>query len=264
MEQTQQTKQQQFAIVKAAYIKILNDKDVMLNWGRPNLEALYISKIGYLQINKLQIELRIKALKRKIEMVVASINKQEPVDLINIELQIALELAKAEQDILVASSDLENANYLLTHLASPTHSNELKELYKQLAKQLHPDVNPNLTDQQRNLWHIVQDAYKSGDLEKLRSIPIVYEDILTDIDNTFHQLSDEELSIKIKVLTEGIKVLEAEILEINKQFPFNMKEQILDDEWISSEKESIQSELNQLTMYEQDLTQQFTHLVNSL
>lgn len=54
-----------FDILRTEYIKLLNDKDVLLNWGKPQLEALYATRIGTHQVEQLQLELRIKALKRK-------------------------------------------------------------------------------------------------------------------------------------------------------------------------------------------------------
>lgn len=61
--------EQQTDLLKEEYIKLLNDKDVLLHWGKPQLEALYSTRIGIFQVERLQIQLRIRALKRKIEMV---------------------------------------------------------------------------------------------------------------------------------------------------------------------------------------------------
>jgi hypothetical protein len=264
MEQTQQTTQQLFASIKQAYIKALNDKDVLINWSKPHLEYLYVSKLGYLQIEVLQLQLRIKALKRKIELIVACINTEVPVDLISIELQIAVELADAEKTIMQASTDLENATYMLSHLASPTNSKELRDLYKQLAKQLHPDVNANLTDRQKELWHIVQQAYDAGDLEKLRTIPIVYEEELLAANQTSASYTEEELLVKIKVLQEGIQVLEKQMLDIKQEFPFSMQHQILDDDWIAEEKSEQEKEIKALTNLEQSINQDYLNLINCL
>ena len=56
---------EQHDILKVEYIKLLNDKDILVSWGKPQLEALYATRIGIHKINLLQIQLRIKALKRK-------------------------------------------------------------------------------------------------------------------------------------------------------------------------------------------------------
>src|SRR5687768_4671090 len=146
--------QEQYDLLRTEYIKLLNDKDVLLQWGKPQLEALYNTRIGYLQIEKLQLQLRIKALKRKIELVRAAINQNKTIDITEIELQVAAELAEAEFRIMNEAAKLENSKNLLSHLESPERCAELRKLYRQLAKQLHPDVNDNLTSEQKNLWHL--------------------------------------------------------------------------------------------------------------
>ncbi|MDQ2721611.1 MAG: hypothetical protein M3Z26_17900 [Bacteroidota bacterium] len=128
--------QDQYDLLRTEYIKLLNDKDVLLQWGKPQLEALYNIRLGYLQIEKLQLQLRIKALKRKIELVRAAINQKKPIDINEIELQVAAELAEAEFRIMNEVTKLENSKNLLSHLESPEHSAELRKLYKHLAKQL--------------------------------------------------------------------------------------------------------------------------------
>lgn len=56
---------------------------------------MYTTRIGYLQIDRLQLQLHIKALKRKIEMVQSAVNRNIPIDVTAIELQVAAELAEA-------------------------------------------------------------------------------------------------------------------------------------------------------------------------
>lgn len=46
----------------------------------------------------------------------------------------------------------------------------LKELYRALARQLHPDVQEQMTPQKREWWHQVQEAYEQGDVERLQVI----------------------------------------------------------------------------------------------
>ena len=98
--------QEQYDLLRTEYIKLLNDKDVLLQWGKPQLEALYNTRIGYLQIEKLQLQLRIKALKRKIELVRAAINQNKTIDITEIELQVAAELAEAEFRIMNEVAEL--------------------------------------------------------------------------------------------------------------------------------------------------------------
>ena len=240
---------EQFDLLKIVYVKLLNDKDVLLEWGKPQLEALYNTRIGYLQIEKLQLQLRIKALKRKIELVHAAINLEEPIYINEIEMQVAAELAEAELRIINEVAKLENSKNLLSHLDSPERCAELRKLYKQLAKQLHPDVNDNLTEEQENLWHLVKEAYDTGDLEKLKAMQVVYEKELTAVGNKIAELTDEEITLKIEVLKEGIKVMNEQLLKIRSEFPFTIETQIKDEEWVSGQTQELKKScINYRTM----------------
>jgi hypothetical protein len=254
----------QYDLLRTEYVKLLNDKDVLLQWGKPQLEALYNTRIGYLQIEKLQLQLRIKALKRKLELVRAAINQNENVEITEIELQVASELAEVEFRIMNEVAKLENSKNLLSHLESPQRSAELRNLYKQFAKQLHPDVNENLSEEQINLWHLVKDAYESGDLEKLKAMQVVYEKELTAAGNKIAELTEEEISLRMEVLKEGIKVLNEQITQIRSEFPFTMEQQIKDEEWVSKQSEELKMELKKLSEYENELILEYQQIINVL
>jgi hypothetical protein len=49
-------------------------------------------------------------------------------------------------------------------------SSRLKELYRALARRLHPDVQEQMTPQRKEWWHQAQAAYQKGDLEQLQVI----------------------------------------------------------------------------------------------
>lgn len=50
-----------------------------------------------------------------------------------------------------------------------SQENRLKALYRRLARELHPDANPNHGWRERELWHEVQAAYVARDLERLEA-----------------------------------------------------------------------------------------------
>ena len=254
----------QLNLLKEEYINLLNDQDVLINWGKPQLEALYSTRIGVWQVKRLQTQLRIKALKLKLEKVRSCINQNKPVDVTAIEMEVAASLAEAEARIMLESGKIEKASELLSHLDTPERSGDLRKLYRELAKQLHPDVNNDLTQEQVQLWHLVKEAYENGDLEKLKAMRVVYEKELSATTEAETSLTPEELSLRIEVLKEGIKVLQEKILHIKSQFPFTVKHQITDDEWVEEETAKLQEELKQLDAYEQELTLEYEHLISNL
>lgn len=52
----------------------------------------------------------------------------------------------------------------------PEEEKELKQLYRQLVKRLHPDLNLNLTENELRLFYQTIDAYKNGDMNMLKLI----------------------------------------------------------------------------------------------
>ena len=252
----------QFDILRTEYIKLINDKDVLLNWGKPQLEALYNTRVGVHQITLLQMQLRIQSLKRKVELVRSAIARGVPIDVNAIELLVATELANAESQIMEQVAIVEGSKYLLSHLDSPSRSVELRNLFRQLAKQLHPDVNGELSPEQQQLWHLVKDAYQYGDLEKLKAIQVAYEKELIKGEKAIENLSEEEISLKNETLKEGIKLLHNEIEGIKKEFPFDVEDKIKDEDWVQGEVEKIEIELKQLRIFEAELILEYETLIN--
>ncbi len=54
----------------------------------------------------------------------------------------------------------------------PVHrgADRIKELYRKVVRQLHPDANGEFAPRERELWHEVQAAYQARDLERLEAV----------------------------------------------------------------------------------------------
>ncbi len=254
----------QLNLLKEAYIRLLNDIDVLINWSKPQLEALYSTRIGVWLVSRLQAQLRIKALQLKIERLNSCFNLEEEVDLMQIELEVAAMLAGAEARIMLDTTKIENAKLLLSHLGSPERSGNLRKVYRELAKQLHPDVNHELTPEQIKLWYVVKEAYENGDLEKLKAMQVVYEKELMQTSNAETVFTEEQITLRLALLKEGIKVLQEQIIEIKQHFPFTMESTIKDDEWVDSETTKLKEELDNLKIYEEELALQYQNMISLL
>lgn len=254
---------EQLDILKTEYIKLLNDKDVLINWGKPQLEALYNTRIGVHKIQVLQLTLQVKALKRKLELVRSAIAKNEKIDFAEIELIIATELAKAEEQILSEAKKISDSKSLLSNLDSPERSAELRTVFRSLAKNLHPDVNPDvnpdLTPEQTNIWNLVLEAYKNNDLDKLKALSLVYE---KEIKGEQQELNESQLLLSIESLKEGCQLLQNDIAAIRNTFPFTIEAELENEDWIISETEIINSDIAKLKEYEEELRNEYKILIN--
>ncbi|MEO8086745.1 MAG: hypothetical protein ABI763_08000 [Bacteroidota bacterium] len=249
---------EQFDILKTEYVKLLNDMDVLINWGKPQLEALYCTRMGICKLELLELQLQVKAIKRKLELVRVYLAKNQKPDFAEIELIIAAELAQAQLQIMTEAEKIAVSKNLLSNLDSPQRSAELRSLFRSLAKELHPDVNPDLSEEQKNIWNLALDAYKIGDLDKLKALSLIYE---KEIKGSESELTFEQITLAIESIKEGCKVLQEEIARIKSVFPFTIEKEIKSEIWVENETQKIKTDIETLKQYEKELVEEYNTLL---
>ncbi|MDR3046843.1 MAG: hypothetical protein LBU51_04400 [Bacteroidales bacterium] len=232
---------EQYFLLKGEYVKLITDKDVLIEWSKPQLEALYVIKIGAKQLELMKLRLEVKRIKKMTELAVAYLNRNETINWDKIEAKVEFGLQQDYEKILIEAERVYHANHLLSHLASPERSAELRKLYRQLAKELHPDLNPNLTENQKNLWHTVKRAYEYGDLESLQALSIMTH----DIESYANLLSADDLKLQIELLKSGIKKLIAETEQIRSEFPFTIEKELRTEEWVAKQNQQTEMLIKQ-------------------
>ena len=124
----------------------------------------------------------------------------------------------------------------------PIH--ELKRLYHQIVKRLHPDVHPNPTEREKDLLNRANKAYKAGDLEEMRRI---WEELAgtEQSEESFEDTEEgrERLRELIKKLRKRCKALEEEIRHIKTSFPYTIKALLDDDIALEMRRQELLDEL---------------------
>ncbi|WP_238883878.1 hypothetical protein [Clostridium sp. YIM B02551] len=93
-----------------------------------------------------------------------------------------------------------------------------------------------------NLWNRTLEAYNRNDLETLRLLAnILIEDIEVEKISSL-----EILKNRIQDLCRKIDCILEEIANNKEQFPINIKDKILDNEWVSEEIDSYKKVITQL------------------
>ena len=172
-----------------------------------NIETEYMLKLGSIEYRAYEAQCLSLRLKRKIELIQAKKNRQEKVIISAIE-----------------------------------ENKELKKLYRKIVKALNPDINPDVSETQVNLFDNAVQAYKNGDLNTLRIIsemvgnsplPEQHKDALT-------QLNEEK-----ERLQHLLKTIRDSIEQIKSEYPYTMKEIIEDEEQTEQKKKELENILSQ-------------------
>ncbi len=119
---------------------------------------------------------------------------------------------------------------------------EVTQLYRQLAKKLHPDLAGD-TYEFRRFWHNIQDSYKQFDVQRLRMFyqTIVSDDI--DAENENRRREEIALRTEIQDIQFNINKLKNRIANLKTQEPYVFKDKMNDRLWIVNRKQKLMLKL---------------------
>lgn len=235
--------QLEFQALREIYLTLILKLKDLAETEKPNLEAIYTVKIGFKELELLYKQAETAALKYKMELMIACINRKERINLEEIDKIIQHMLVTYYSEINQKADKILEAQQHLKCIMSTEDSDELKKLYYQAAKILHPDVNPNLSEDQIQLWNIITDAYNNGDLLTLRHLTeaILINKYVSDIYVDYYSLQQQTEFFK-----ERNKGLLNKIETIKSEFPFTYADKLHDDKWLSAEYQNIEDQITEL------------------
>ncbi len=231
------------SLLREELVRLLTEVDDLVQLVKPNLLAFYQAKVGLWELRALQAHFETARLKRKIELVQACLNRSQRPDIIAIDTQLEQDFVSWQEKLKESQKRIEAAEARIKHLLPSAEDRELKKLYYAIAKRLHPDANPNLTDDDKRLWQRVQSAYLAGDLTELRALTLLAEQ---SGDVPSPASSRDNLAKDQKVLQEQIRELLKRIDSIENQPPFTMRKQLEDDAWVATRRAEIETQIGQL------------------
>ena len=226
------------ALLREEFVSLLTEAEDLIHTVRPNLLALYQTKIGVWELRLLQAKFTVARVRRQIELAQASINRGERPDLIAIECALEVEFLEWVTKLEEAAQRIQEAENRLKRLLSPEDDRELKKLYYALVKRLHPDVNPNVTEDQRRLWSRAQSAYEAGDLPELRALALLAEKSASVPPSK----SLDSLRRDQKILEEQIATALKRVEQVESQPPFTLRRKLEDEAWLTTRRQEIDAQ----------------------
>lgn len=239
----QRNLREEYNRLRQEFAKYFSLHQEMTMHKEPLLTALFLNKVGqkYYEVFCLQTELA--RLKRKMELLQAYVNRNEKPNLISVDKTIEKEFEEYAKKIAEEARRLSIANeYLKAPILSKEDSKLLRELYYTIAKLLHPDVNPQVTEFEKVLFLKAQIAYEKGDLEELKQI---MASIKLNDKNVL--INEESLESSIKNLRQRIANLKLKIEKLEQTFPFIHRDNLQNQEWIDNENEKSEERISQLS-----------------
>ena len=241
---------EEYERLQLEYTALVEERDEMRNSDGPRLMALYMEAVGQLQYEILVLQYEIALLKQKRDLLQAYKNRREKPDMKKVEERVEQTAKTYNERIYQEEEKIKHAKEYIKEQQEEEkqeqedEKRELRDLYRKLVHRLHPDLHPEQTEWERELFLKVQDAYEKGDLDKLHELAQQLEaGMPTDaLDND----TAEEWEERVNRLKEEIAKIREEIANMLGQFPFTYRDKLKDQDWISETQAMLRKEIESL------------------
>lgn len=242
LSQLAQEKRERVTFLLNEVSKLYERRECMVTYERVHLIAVYTELLGRFQLEVFEAETTVRKLKRTSELIQAQRNRGESVNMSAINRTVELEFAEQERQLQMQLEELRQARaYLESPHLGEEESAEMKSIYRALMKKLHPDWNPNQTDQEKDLFLRAKAAYNSCDLQELRNILL-----MCDMKSSIDSITPDEMDERIAKLEQSLKDIQQRIDQLEVTFPFTYREQLKDKEWVAAEQEKLKEKIKRL------------------
>jgi hypothetical protein len=216
--------------------KLLTDRDYLTTTVLSAIEAEYNLKIGCLEYEAFTLECQMRRARRRLELARSYVNRNEQITSAIIESALDDEFSQWQAKIEEMRRSLEEAHaFEQCPRLSATATREMQKLYRQLAKRLHPDLNPHQTERERNLWLQVAAAYRDGALEELRTLSLLLDGELPSADSSEAQTSVlDNVRRRRDELRAHIERALAHLAHIKTTPPYTLQQKLNDELWLAA------------------------------
>ena len=206
----------------------------------------YIREFGEAVTAVFQEKLECIALRKAIAFCQQAKNRGDAADPAALQAYLDVHMASyyAElQDMLARNSAAKGAVPISDYQAE-----QVKRIYRRLAKLLHPDISP-LTRQDPELMQLFQEvltAYRGNQLQRLQELEVL-------IRKKLDELGGQQLELVIEDIAGKTEALEEEIQTILTTEPYTYRELLADAFAVEEKKQALEKELEDYRRYHAEL-----------
>lgn len=225
------------------FIKLVSEREELVGTVIPNVEAEYQLKIGRKEYELFCLKVEISRIKRKIDLVQACVNRGQKADLKVINGQLDEEFEQWRKDMEELGEKVKRAEaFHDADKMSAKAAERLRSLFRSMVRQLHPDINPDWTEEAKHLWMRVVEAYERADLKELEVLATLVEGELGTRNEYMSPISDQ----KCEALEGKVKGLIDEIGKLKAKHPMPLCEKLEDEEWVRGRQGELDAEIGAL------------------
>lgn len=185
-----------------------------------NIHRDYTLVFGSLEYKLYEAYCEYLRLRRKRDLIQAKVNRGEEPDMEAIESRLDEEFCDYKRRLEEQMEEINEAiEKSKLKLLPEEEQKELKTLYKAIVKRLHPDLNPSITEGEKELFYNATESYKLGDLITLR---IIY-DLTVKGEEEELSLPNDSLAKEAERLEKTVGTIREEIERIKSNPPYTLK-----------------------------------------
>ena len=234
------------------YAELLARRDILTREADSYMD-LYIHEFGQELTALFSEKVECIRLKKCIAFAQQAANHGRKADPSAMRLAVESEMTAYYQQLSEMAQDNERCREI--RFAPENTVRQVKKIYRDLAKQLHPDLNPETEKNPKlqELWNRIGAAYRAYDLKEMRELQVLAAEAL-------RSLGMEAQEIEIPDVQTRIEELEKEIHEITEKDPYRFRFLLEDDQAVQEKHKEIAEELAQW----QDGRRQLEEMLNEL